>query len=121
MRNSQKPPTTELIAALSNANGSLRHGIFAACTRRRQRRTSSQGHDLPARVFISDAMERVEHEAKRAIAAVNEGTCSPRKWYLNVLKRPQWTHHLRRGTPPPSIPRTATRSKAADRFIYYRV
>jgi hypothetical protein len=26
-----------------------------------------------ARVFISDAMERTEHEAKRALAAVHEG------------------------------------------------
>jgi hypothetical protein len=38
-----------------------------------------------ARVFISDAMERVEHEAKRAIAAVNEGDMLTTQ--MAVLKR----------------------------------
>jgi alkylation response protein AidB-like acyl-CoA dehydrogenase len=38
-----------------------------------------------ARVFIHDAMERVEHEAKRAVAAVNEGDMLTTQ--MAVLKR----------------------------------
>ena len=38
-----------------------------------------------SRVFISDAMERVEHEAKRAIAAVYEGDMLATQ--MAVLKR----------------------------------
>jgi hypothetical protein len=38
-----------------------------------------------ARVFISDAMERVEHEAKRAVAAVHEGDMLTTQ--MAVLKR----------------------------------
>src|SRR5215472_17053500 len=38
-----------------------------------------------ARVFISDAMERVEHDAKRAIAAVNDGDMLTTQ--MAVLKR----------------------------------
>jgi len=38
-----------------------------------------------ARVFIADAMERVEHDAKRAIAAVNEGDMLTTQ--MAVLKR----------------------------------
>ena len=38
-----------------------------------------------ARVFIADAAERVEHEAKRAIAAVNEGDMLTTQ--MAVLKR----------------------------------
>ena len=38
-----------------------------------------------ARVFISDAMERVEHEAKRAIAAVHDGDMLTTQ--MAVLKR----------------------------------
>src|SRR5271155_826065 len=38
-----------------------------------------------ARVFIADAMERVEHEAKRALAAVNEGDMLTTQ--MAVLKR----------------------------------
>jgi Acyl-CoA dehydrogenase, C-terminal domain len=38
-----------------------------------------------ARIFISDAAERVEHEAKRAIAAVNEGDMLTTQ--MAVLKR----------------------------------
>jgi len=38
-----------------------------------------------ARVFISDAMERVEHEAKRALAAEHEGDMLTTQ--MAVLKR----------------------------------
>ena len=38
-----------------------------------------------ARVFISDAAERVEHEAKRAIAAIHEGDMLTTQ--MSVLKR----------------------------------
>ena len=38
-----------------------------------------------ARVFIADAAERVEHEAKRAIAAVHEGDMLTTQ--MAVLKR----------------------------------
>ena len=38
-----------------------------------------------ARVFIADAVERVEHEAKRAIAAIHEGDMLTTQ--LAVLKR----------------------------------
>ena len=79
----------ELIAALANMvmeiyamESSLLRAQKAATTRGES--TSSVLIDA-ARVFISDAAERVEHEAKRAIAAVHEGDMLTTQ--LAVLKR----------------------------------
>jgi alkylation response protein AidB-like acyl-CoA dehydrogenase len=67
----------ELIAALAN----IVMEIYAmeSCLLRAQKAAGARGEAATStlidavRVFISDAMERVEHEAKRAIAAVHEG------------------------------------------------
>ena len=67
----------ELIGALSN----MVMEIYAmeSCLLRAQKAAASRGEAASqnmidaARVAISDAAERVEHEAKRAIAAVHEG------------------------------------------------
>jgi butyryl-CoA dehydrogenase len=79
----------ELIAALANMvmeiyamESSLLRAQKAAATKGES--TSSVLIDT-ARVFISDAAERVEHEAKRAIAAVHEGDMLTTQ--LAVLKR----------------------------------
>jgi Acyl-CoA dehydrogenase, C-terminal domain len=79
----------ELIAALSN----IVMEIYAmeSCLLRTQKATASKG--APAnqamidatRVFIADAAERVDHEAKRALAAVHEGDMLTTQ--LAVLKR----------------------------------
>jgi hypothetical protein len=79
----------ELIAALSN----MVMEVYAmeSCLLRTQKATSvkGEGHTKTmidaARVFISDAAERVEHEAKRAIAAVHEGDMLTTQ--MAVLKR----------------------------------
>jgi alkylation response protein AidB-like acyl-CoA dehydrogenase len=67
----------ELIAALAN----MVMEIYAmeSSLLRAQKAAASRGEEAAAvmidtaRVFISDAAERVDHEAKRAIAAVHEG------------------------------------------------
>jgi len=79
----------ELIGALSN----MVMEIYAmeSCLLRAQKAAATRG-DLAtsvmqeaARVFIADAMERVEHDAKRAIASVNEGDMLTTQ--MAVLKR----------------------------------
>jgi butyryl-CoA dehydrogenase len=79
----------ELIAALSN----MVMEVYAmeSLLLRAQKAAAAKGEPAAkvmidaARVFISDAMERVEHEAKRAIAAVNEGDMLTTQ--MAVLKR----------------------------------
>jgi alkylation response protein AidB-like acyl-CoA dehydrogenase len=79
----------ELIGALSNVvmeiyamESTLLRAQKAAAARGE---SSTQTMIDAARVFISDAAERVEHEAKRAIAAVNEGDMLTTQ--MAVLKR----------------------------------
>src|SRR6202140_5464043 len=79
----------ELIAALSN----IVMEIYAmeSCLLRAQKAAAAKGESAAqpmidaARVFISDAAERVEHEAKRAIAALHEGDMLTTQ--MSVLKR----------------------------------
>jgi alkylation response protein AidB-like acyl-CoA dehydrogenase len=79
----------ELVAALAN----IVMEVYAmeSCLLRAQKAAAAKGEASSttmieaAQVFISDAMERVEHEAKRAIAAVNEGDMLTTQ--LAVLKR----------------------------------
>jgi alkylation response protein AidB-like acyl-CoA dehydrogenase len=67
----------ELIGALSNVVMEIY--AMESCLLRAQKAAAARGESSTqtmidaARIFISDAAERVEHEAKRAIAAVNEG------------------------------------------------
>jgi alkylation response protein AidB-like acyl-CoA dehydrogenase len=67
----------ELVAALANVV--MEVYAMESCLLRAQKAASAKGETAnrimidAARVFISDAMERVEHEAKRAIATVHEG------------------------------------------------
>ncbi len=79
----------ELIGALSNMvmeiyamDSSLLRAQKAAATKGE---AATQVMLDAARVFIHDAMERVEHEAKRAVAAVNEGDMLTTQ--MAVLKR----------------------------------
>jgi alkylation response protein AidB-like acyl-CoA dehydrogenase len=79
----------ELIGALSNMvmeiyamDSSLLRAQKAAATKGE---AATQVMMDAARVFIHDAMERVEHEAKRAVAAVNEGDMLTTQ--MAVLKR----------------------------------
>jgi alkylation response protein AidB-like acyl-CoA dehydrogenase len=79
----------ELIAALAN----MVMEIYAmdSCLLRAQKAAATKGESASslladaARVFIADAAERVEHEAKRAIAAVQEGDMLMTQ--MAVLKR----------------------------------
>jgi len=79
----------ELVAALAN----IVMEIYAmeSCLLRAQKAAAAKGEAASktmiqaAQVFISDALERVEHEAKRAIATVNEGDMLTTQ--LAVLKR----------------------------------
>jgi alkylation response protein AidB-like acyl-CoA dehydrogenase len=79
----------ELVAALAN----IVMEVYAmeSCLLRAQKAASTKGEGAnktmidAARVFISEAMERVEHEAKRAIAAVHEGDMLTTQ--MAVLKR----------------------------------
>ncbi len=79
----------ELIGALSN----MVMEVYAmeSCLLRTQKAAAARGEGATsvmqdaARVFIADAMERVEHDAKRAIAAVNEGDMLTTQ--MAVLKR----------------------------------
>jgi len=79
----------ELVAALANIV--MEAYAMESCLLRAQKAATSKGEAASktmidaAQVFISDAMERVEHEAKRAIAAVNEGDMLTTQ--LAVLKR----------------------------------
>src|SRR6202166_1684665 len=79
----------ELVAALSNIvmeiyamESSLLRAQKAAATKGE---AAAQPIIDAARVFISDAAERVEHEAKRAIAALHEGDMLTTQ--MSVLKR----------------------------------
>jgi len=79
----------ELVGALAN----IVMEVYAmeSCLLRSQKAAETRGEAAnsamigAARVFISDAMERAEHEAKRAIAAVYEGDMLTTQ--LAVLKR----------------------------------
>src|SRR6266571_5348679 len=79
----------ELIGALSN----IVMEIYAmeSCLLRAQKAASEKGESATqtmidaARVFIHDAAERAEHEAKRAVAAVHEGDMLTTQ--MAVLKR----------------------------------
>jgi alkylation response protein AidB-like acyl-CoA dehydrogenase len=79
----------ELIAALAN----IVMEVYAmeSCLLRAQKAAASKGEAATqtmidaARVFIADAAERIEHEAKRAIAAVHEGDMLTTQ--MAVLKR----------------------------------
>jgi alkylation response protein AidB-like acyl-CoA dehydrogenase len=79
----------ELIAALSN----IVMEIYAmeSCLLRTQKAAAAKGESASqatidaARVFIADAAERVDHEAKRALTAVHEGDMLTTQ--LAVLKR----------------------------------
>jgi butyryl-CoA dehydrogenase len=79
----------ELIGALSNMVMELY--AMESCLLRAQKAAASRGQAASetmmdaARVFISDAAERVEHEAKRAIAAVHDGDMLTTQ--MAVLKR----------------------------------
>jgi alkylation response protein AidB-like acyl-CoA dehydrogenase len=83
----------ELVAALANVvmevyamESSLLRTQKAAETKGEAANHSSTGAMIAAaRVFINEAMERVEHEAKRAIAAVHEGDMLTTQ--LAVMKR----------------------------------
>jgi alkylation response protein AidB-like acyl-CoA dehydrogenase len=94
----------ELIGALSN----IVMEIYAmeSCLLRAQKAAMAKGESATqtmidaARVFIADAAERVEHEARRAVTAVNEGDMLITQ--MAVLKRfgkraPVDTIALRRG------------------------
>jgi alkylation response protein AidB-like acyl-CoA dehydrogenase len=79
----------ELVAALANVV--MEVYAMESCLLRAQKAAVAKGEASSkvmidaARVFISDAMERVEHEAKRAIAAVHEGDMLTTQ--MAVLKR----------------------------------
>ena len=79
----------ELVAALANVV--MEVYAMESCLLRAQKAAAAKGEAAnkamidAARVFISDAMERVEHEAKRAIAAVHEGDMLTTQ--IAVLKR----------------------------------
>jgi alkylation response protein AidB-like acyl-CoA dehydrogenase len=79
----------ELVAALANVV--MEVYAMESCLLRAQKAASAKGEAATkimidaARVFISDAMERAEHEAKRAVAAVHEGDMLTTQ--MAVLKR----------------------------------
>ena len=107
----------ELIGALSN----IVMEIYAmeSCLLRAQKAAAAKGESAAqtmidaARVFIAEAAERVEHEAKRAVTAVNEGDMLTTQ--MAVLKRfgkrpPVDTIALRRGV--------AAAIQAQDRYPF---
>jgi alkylation response protein AidB-like acyl-CoA dehydrogenase len=107
----------ELIAALSN----IVMEIYAmeSCLLRAQKAVAAKGESATqtlidaARVFIAEAAERVEHEAKRAVTAVSEGDMLTTQ--MAVLKRfgkraPVDTIALRRGV--------AAAVQAQDRYPF---
>jgi alkylation response protein AidB-like acyl-CoA dehydrogenase len=79
----------ELVAALAN----IVMEVYAmeSCLLRAQKAAAAKSEEASqtlidaSRVFISDAMERVEHEARRAIAAVHDGDMLTTQ--MAVLKR----------------------------------
>jgi alkylation response protein AidB-like acyl-CoA dehydrogenase len=79
----------ELVAALAN----IVMEVYAmeSCLLRAQKAAAAKGESAAsvmidaARVFIADAAERVDHEAKRALAAVHEGDMLTTQ--IAVLKR----------------------------------
>jgi alkylation response protein AidB-like acyl-CoA dehydrogenase len=79
----------ELVAALSN----IVMEIYAmeSCLLRAQKSAGAKGQTAAqammdaTRVFISDAAERVEHEARRTIAAIHEGDMLTTQ--MSILKR----------------------------------
>jgi butyryl-CoA dehydrogenase len=79
----------ELIGALSNVVMEIY--AMESCLLRAQKAAAAKGESATAtmidatRVFINDAAERTEHEAKRAIAAVHEGDMLTTQ--MAVLKR----------------------------------
>jgi alkylation response protein AidB-like acyl-CoA dehydrogenase len=79
----------ELIGALSNTVMEIY--AMESCLLRVQKAAASKGESASqtmidaARVFIADAAERVEHEARRAISAVHEGDMVTTQ--IAVLKR----------------------------------
>jgi butyryl-CoA dehydrogenase len=79
----------ELVAALANVV--MEVYAMESCLLRAQKAAEAKGEAASkimidaARVFISDAMERVEHDAKRALAAVHEGDMLTTQ--MAVLKR----------------------------------
>jgi alkylation response protein AidB-like acyl-CoA dehydrogenase len=79
----------ELIGALSNSV--MEVYAMESCLLRAQKAAAAKGEAASsvmidaARVFIADAAERLEHEAKRAIAAVHEGDMLTTQ--MAVLKR----------------------------------
>jgi alkylation response protein AidB-like acyl-CoA dehydrogenase len=105
----------ELIGALSNVV--MEVYAMESCLLRAQKAAAAKGESAAqtmidaARVFINDAAERAEHEAKRAIAAVHEGDMLTTQ--MAVLKRfgkraPVDTIALRR--------RVATAVQSQDRY-----
>jgi alkylation response protein AidB-like acyl-CoA dehydrogenase len=107
----------ELIGALSN----IVMEIYAmeSCLLRAQKAAAAKGASATqtmidaARVFIAEAAERVEHEAKRAVTAVSEGDMLTTQ--MAVLKRfgkraPADTIALRRGV--------AAAVQAQDRYPF---
>ena len=105
----------ELIGALSNVVMEIY--AMESCLLRAQKAAAAKGESASqtmidaARVFISDAAERVEHEAKRAISAIHEGDMLTTQ--MAVLKRfakraPVDTIALRR--------RVAAAVQAQDRY-----
>jgi alkylation response protein AidB-like acyl-CoA dehydrogenase len=79
----------ELIGALSNVVMEIY--AMESCLLRAQKAAAAKGEAASqtmidaARVFINDAADRVEHEAKRAIAAIHEGDMLTTQ--MAVLKR----------------------------------
>ena len=79
----------ELVAALANVV--MEVYAMESCLLRAQKAADAKGEAASkimidaARVLISDAMERVEHDAKRALAAVHEGDMLTTQ--MAVLKR----------------------------------
>jgi alkylation response protein AidB-like acyl-CoA dehydrogenase len=107
----------ELIGALSNVVMEIY--AMESCLLRAQKAAASKGESATqtmidaARVFINDAAERVEHEAKRAIAAVHDGDMLTTQ--MAVLKRfgkraPVDTIALRR--------RVAAAVQSQDRYTF---
>ena len=79
----------ELVAALANVV--MEVYAMESCLLRAQKAAEAKGEAASrimidaTRVFIGDAMERVEHDAKRALAAVHEGDMLTTQ--MAVLKR----------------------------------
>src|SRR6266852_6086379 len=107
----------ELIAALSNVVMEIY--AMESCLLRAQKAAAEKGESATqtmidaARVFIHDAAERAEHEAKRAVAAVHEGDMLTTQ--MAVMKRfskraPVDTIALRR--------RVAAAIQAQDRYPF---